>query len=203
MPNLFDIPFVKLDTIIKGEPIKSVRDKLNAPILAVNQLLGGVKPPQQKKPDAANNPNPLQVKAFQIKSVESDWLVAEDGTRIAKPDTLLTSLWNGLEDEFGIFYEYKTPQVRTAFSTIVDPTTLEETEKEEDQIITPTYSVGQWIYAVKGIGGGGTGVIDNNDEKVEWLDLNADARAWAATGGTIMIEGGVVILDNKVIAIEY
>src|SRR3990167_8102489 len=61
------------------------------------------------------------------------------------------------------------------------------TEVAEDYLVcrefdgTPHGTVDDEIYAMRGINRG-SGVFSdpNNTQKIEWLDLNLDARAWAA-----------------------
>jgi hypothetical protein len=56
--------------------------------------------------------------------------------------------------------------------------TADDGATTETQVIVPAYVVDDVIYAMRGIEGG-TNVIDDQNESVEWIDLNLDGRAWA------------------------
>lgn len=52
----------------------------------------------------------------------------------------------------------------------------DDTTQTETQIITPSYTLNDTLWCVMPVGGTGVYV---SGEPVIWLDLNADARAWA------------------------
>lgn len=124
--------------------------------------------------------NDVEIKQFRLKSVQDDYLVCRtwDGTtegetdyNVAKPYDLRRTGWHGvtvtysLESILGasasVSYFYQTGTYRIANGT-------------EHQGIRPFYVPDKTvIYAVKA---DHTGVEDAPD----WIDLNTDARAWAA-----------------------
>lgn len=194
MPNLFDVPIHRLKEISRGEKTTKVRQKLNAPIKAVNQLTRGIAPPQQVKPDASRSPNPIQVRKFIIKAVSSDYLITDNNIKVAKPPYLRQEPFDG-QTISGVLYTYKSSEVRSATRS----------SDTEDQIITPGYSVGDTIFAIKGILSNtvGTTGVQFQDKELEWLDLNVDARQWAAVdSGLVVIDGFNVLLEGFVIITE-
>ena len=80
---------------------------------------------------------------------------------------------NSVVARAGITYTYSAVDTRTA----------DDGAATEDQVIVPSYTVDDEIYAMRGINRG-SGVFSdpNSTQKIEWLDLNLDARAWAAVG---------------------
>lgn len=200
MPNLFDMPIQKLQEIAKGEKPSQVRDKLNAPIDAMNRIISGVKPPQQVNPDSRTQVK-LIGRSFEVLEVFGDYILTTDGFRIAKPVTLRQSWTDQYTDVFGVFYEWITSQVRTA-SRDDNPDDPDAEPTEEDQITDPPYSVGDIIFAKKGYSGG-TGVLDDDGFDLEWIDENLDARQFVKVKGTLMIEDGLIIIDDNVFAIEF
>lgn len=108
---------------------------------------------------------------FKIVSIGADHLVchAYDGTTegaviffIAKPWLLRRSLtaWNGMT------FTYSSDQARTA--TLGAST--------ESQVVVPAYVAGDVIYALGNVIGGNSVVTAS---PVNWVDVNADGRAWA------------------------
>lgn len=110
-------------------------------------------------------------KQFRVKSVYADLLVcrtwdgADEGGEdvlVAKPYLLRRSPFDG-QTRDGISYAYTSHFERTA--------TLDE--ETEDQVIVPSYVEDDLIYGISNIEGG------TNVTNAEFLDINADGRAWA------------------------
>jgi len=165
----------------RGDPITAT--KLNQPVDAIRQLRGAVAPPRQVFDDvAAALASPVY--QYKVVSTHGDYLIAEahtgvptaetdsPRTRIAVPYLLRRTPFDGLSRN-AISYTYTSDTERTA--TDADDDT-------ESQQITPDYVAGDIIYAVRAPQGG-TGVTITNAAgdtvALEWLDLNADGRAWA------------------------
>lgn len=91
------------------------------------------------------------------------WADAEGSItiKVAKPPLLRRSVTS----HGGVSFSYSSAIARTADST-------------EDQVIVPAYDVDDLIVAARVQRG--TGLILSGPERVEWLDLNVDARGWAA-----------------------
>lgn len=105
-------------------------------------------------------------KQFAIDSIADEYVVATDGTVIARPPTLQ----NPATNENGDTCTYSDEQSRTA----------DDGTDTEDQIVYPAYVVGGIIYAslVDTTGvmydpGGGADPVE-----ARWIDLNLDARGW-------------------------
>ena len=121
---------------------------------------------------------------MQVVQVKKDYFTAEisdsNGTggtlvNVALPHLLQQTHYEEKEIQGflrrNISYEYKTNVTRTA--TNAD-------DEDEEQVIVPSYEVGDVIIAFAGISGG-TNVLDENDETVIWMDMNIDGRFWAAS----------------------
>lgn len=94
-----------------------------------------------------------------------------DDIYVAKPYLLRKTPLDG-KTRNGITYDYSATIDRRTATKGVEPNEIEET-----QIVVPSYLAGDIITAIRGITGG-TEVFDPTEEEVEWLDLNADGRAW-------------------------
>lgn len=124
--------------------------------------------------------NRLIVRRYKIISQEQDILIVngiqeksetEGNVRVAKPFLLRRTPFDGDSRIAGgekISYVYNSNFERVATNT---------SGTDETQVIVPSYTVDDEIWAVHGIVDQ-TGVRIN-DEDVGWLDLNTDARAWA------------------------
>ena len=110
-----------------------------------------------------------------------DYLLAREldtgteGTRIftvAKPYLLRMAPFDG-ETRNGITYAYTDVNTRTATN---------EDDESITEVITPSYQADDIIYAMTGITGG-TGVYDEDDIEVEWVEVSgaSGARMWAET----------------------
>lgn len=105
------------------------------------------------------------MRQFEIDTIFDEYLLATDGTYIARPPTLQ----NPATNENGDSCTYSDEQTRTA----------DDGTDTEDQIVYPAYVEGGLIYAE--ISENGTGVMyDPGSGEVEaiWMDLNVDARGW-------------------------
>lgn len=143
---------------------------------------------------AAEASTPASAKQFQLVAVFGDYVTARewDGTnqgaltKIAKPHHLRRSPFD-LQSEtvlvedpvsgnttYTIAYEYRSHTFRIATIT-KQGVTLSVVEK---QVPTPFYKTGaSLIYAIEPENG--TAAVDESGEDITWIDLNADARAWA------------------------
>jgi hypothetical protein len=118
-----------------------------------------------------------QVKRFRLKEVKSEYLVCRtwDGTtegdsdvNVAKsPKLRCTITEEGLD---GVVYEYAYTSNEERTSTDTDDNTT------ESQRIVPRFLVDDEIFAISC----STGVTDDDDAEIGLMDLNLDARAWAA-----------------------
>jgi hypothetical protein len=154
----------------------------NAILDALNRRNTGVAKASQVS-NLGDTADGISFRRFKIETIAGDYLVclAWDGTTtstltigetefeervsIARPPLLRTSL---LEHN-DVTFVYTDDTTRTASAT---------GETDETQVIVPAYVVDDEIYAMRDPTGG-TGVIDDGDGSVEWIDLNLDARAWA------------------------
>lgn len=170
----------------KRQPISA--RQLNETVDQVNRIGRGVAAPVQRKPDSKSLAS--TVRQFKIVSEEDDYLIcnAFDGVdsgdvdfKIAKPYLLRRKPFDSELDD--------PPDARDGLTFVYqddvngDPERVatNESSETETQVIVPSYIVGDIIYATKSVKGG-TGVvitINEIDEKIEWLDDNRDARAWA------------------------
>lgn len=161
MKNPTRIPRFSRGNRLKASELNTISKTLNAD--------RGAAPSSQVK-SAARGAG--RCRRFEITEISGDYLTCtpkgtgnESGetTLIARPYLLRRSLttWNG------IAYTYANDQERTA--------TL--SPDSEVQKVIPTYVVGDEIFAMRAIGG--TGVMDDEDVEIFWIDLNLDARAWA------------------------
>lgn len=153
-----------------GEPLD--HKKLNQVIDLVAAMVRGCKAPQQIYPDQSTTAA-VQVQQFKIVSIAGDYVVCnpynglqantDSSILVAKPPELRTSRasWNG------ITYAYSGNQTRVATSG----------SDTENQVVVPSYVVGDVIFGIKNIIGG-TGV-KLNDDPIDWLDQNVAGRAWA------------------------
>lgn len=169
----FDRGTQRLKPIHKGQKIKARQLSLMAD--SINRIHGGIRPPLQVVGLAARGAN-VMIARFVITEVAGDYLVCRefDGTQqgdqnvfVAKPPLLR----NSLGSRASITYTYAN----------VDERTADNSAETEDQVVVPSYAVDDEIYAVRGLVRG-SGVLSDpgGTQKIEWLDLNLDARAWAA-----------------------
>lgn len=151
----------------RGESITAA--KLNAAVDVLNGLSVGVAPPQQISRIPAGGGSAVQ--QFKFKSMGGDYIYAApwDGTtegaqiKVAKPYLLRRTPFDG-KSRNGISYTYSADDAREA----TNGTDIEQ------QSIIPTYVVGDIVYAARAVIGG------TEVEDVTYVDVNADARAWAA-----------------------
>lgn len=153
---------------------------LNEPVDALRRLSHGVQPPRQVMEPAREER--VEVRRFVVVEERSDYLVCrrsggdaavnteDQHTYVAKPYLLRQTPFNGLSRN-SISYAYTATGERTA---------TDAEDNTESQVIVPSYVVGDEILAARGILGG-TGVFGgaDSDLALEWVDLNADGRAWA------------------------
>lgn len=146
----------------RGDPLSAVR--LDQPRQAIEALISGV-----GGAAVGLGGSGLRCIQIQITSIEADTVtgslyaagVATGSTIVvARPPTLRASV----AARGGVDYTYSTNQTREA----------DDGSATETQSVTPSYLVGDIIYAVS-LPIGGTGVTG-----ARWIDLNLDARAWAA-----------------------
>lgn len=116
--------------------------------------------------------------AFQISSIQGDYL---EGVLLDNGATVTTTIYNiakpwllrqSLASRDGVSFTYTTSQEKTA----TDSPTV------ETWVVTPSYVVGDIIYATRVANR--MGVDDSGGDEILWLDVNVDARAWAQKFGT-------------------
>jgi hypothetical protein len=123
-----------------------------------------------------------ELSLYRFKSMEDDWLVCRSWTGvkegdkdilIAKPPKLQFKVDKETID--GVLVTYSAwdtdTQTRHASSGVAPNTT------EEDQVIVPRYLVDDLIYVMSAK----TLVVDADEKDLGLIDINADARAWAAS----------------------
>lgn len=162
----------------RGETITA--RKLNQGVDALRRLSHGVEAPRQiVEPGEEDR---VEARRFLVVEVRGDYLVCrraggdaavetqDRSVYVAKPYLLRQTPFDGLS-RGGISYAYTGTAARTA---------TDEDENTENQVIVPSYVVGDEIVAARGITGG-TGTFGGADSDValEWMDLNVDGRAWA------------------------
>jgi hypothetical protein len=123
-----------------------------------------------------------ELSLYRFKSMEDDWLVCRtwDGKNeggkdilIAKPTKLQFSIDKETIDGVEVDYsDYDTDAQTRVASSGVAPNVTQET-----QVIVPRYLMDDLIYVM----GAKTLVLDDNDRDLGLIDMNLDARAWAAT----------------------
>lgn len=167
----------------KGEKI--LQRKFNQPRVILNALAapspGSIHTPRQR--------NNFGVRQFKVVDVREDYLechtfdTIEEGTEIinvAMPYLLRFNIWDSLTNanalqrilnDKTIKFEYKSPFERTAVN-------VDDEEDTQFQRIIGRYLETDIIYAGIGILGG-TDVKDEEDNIVQWLDMNIDGRFWA------------------------
>ena len=167
--------------------------KLNAPVEAHNDALRRADPPAPV-PFA-----PLSEAAgavpFIVTGMDKDYLLAkpagEEGgaeVKIAKPYKLRWKPFDRRPPVNLITYTYSTRADGTAFGMPVRVALGPQTQgfPQETQIVIPRYDVGRdLIFAVKtdvrlGIAVDDDPEVTSPPSDVDWLDINADGRAWAA-----------------------
>lgn len=160
----------------KGVQVTAKR--LNEYVSAINRESKHVQPPIQ----ASQKPrNRLVVRRYRYLGTDNgDFIICQPvsesdankgKTRIAKPFLLRKTPFDGKSRVAGgetISYAYTSSSERVATNT---------SDETETQVIVPSYSTNDIIFAVHDIKDK-TGVRVN-DIDIEWLDINDDGRAWA------------------------
>lgn len=175
----------------KGE--RPTAAKLNAPIKAINRMIRGINPPRQNTDGLASVSTP-EVKQFRIAVLDTsgDTLTCEsyDGTvvkeRGARTTIALPHLFrkSPFDDKTrdGITFTYS--------DTVIHERSATDGTDTETQVVTPSYEVGDVIFAIKNIKNSTgltitkdvtrpDGSLEKQEVDVEWLDLNVDGRTWA------------------------
>jgi len=156
----------------KGQTITARH--MSEPFNILNQLNSGISPIQQAR--STGKTVNISVGRFVITSIANDYLVCRefDGTAQGTSDVYISRpylLRASMESRNGVSYTYSNSQTREATDGV-------DTETQE---VTPDYVVDDEIYAIRGIvRGSGVSSEPAGNRKIEWLDLNIDARAWAA-----------------------
>ena len=167
--TLLDQPRMMLQRWRPHQPLK--HQHLNETVDYLNQALFGIKPPEQAL--AIEGMDVIRHQQFAVVKVATDYVVcnrsssisSEGGeVKVALPYLLRRTPFDGLSRN-SISYTYASAIQRTAGGS-------------ETQLITPGYVAGDIIYGISGVSGG-TGVSDEGELPVDWLDLNLDGRAWA------------------------
>lgn len=146
-------------------------------IRSIRELSSGVRPPT-----SLDGPGTFAgVTAFFVVSVDSDFLVcriqSDEGTQDNDGDTVFVVkpylLRNSITSRNGITFTYSATDTRQA----------DDGATTEDQVVVPSYVAGDIIYAVPVDNGlaSVTAVAADGSTTPEYLDLNVDGRAWAAT----------------------
>lgn len=142
----------------------------NEPREALNRLLTGVQPAQQRGTRAQSAP---ALRQFQVVFEQDDYLVGNivSGTtklagavRIAKPYLLRRTPFDG-KARAGITYTYTSANTRTA----------DDGNETEDQVIVPSYEAFDLIHVMLPV----IDVISFAVLKPHGIDMNLDGRAWA------------------------
>lgn len=178
---------------------------LNETVDAVRAVYGVVQEPRQVMPDSATAAV-FELAQFKVRAtivngqatttadVRVDYLACErlqgspqnegddDFVRVALPYLLRRTPFD-TGDDAPVAYGADRASISYDYSSNTARTATDDDDHSEDQVIVPSYVVGDVIYAVRGVGGG-TGVLYTNTDgdriDVEWLDLNVDGRAWGA-----------------------
>jgi len=158
----------------RREPIRAKRS--NETVEAVNSLLRGANGGRQVSPVTAAG---VAMRRFRVKSVGTDVIVCRgwDGVTegsvdidVALPYLLRRTPFDGLSRD-GISYVYTSNTERTAT----------DGSDNETQVITPSYTVDDEIFAVKRVSVlGGIGEDSSGAPLADWLIDENDGRAWAA-----------------------
>lgn len=126
-----------------------------------------------------NNPgiNPLSARMFKVVELAEDIIIChtwdgaeegEDDIAVARPYLLRKTPFDGQSrGDFSFVYEREDKRVSTNLE-----------DETEDQILVDSYDEGEVIFALNGIQGG-TDLLDDNEEVVQWVDMNFDGRYWA------------------------
>lgn len=154
--------------------------QLNALVDGVNRALVGVNRPTQPKPTGkAGGGSPVIV--LTLISHQDDYLECQDGNSntvyVAKPYMLRRTPFDGVAGG-GVAYEYSSSfaanQQRIATS-VANPSEV------ETQYITPTYTAGEEIYAVKVQGVTGVQLPTSPPTDLVYIEVN-QGRAFAWDG---------------------
>lgn len=164
----------------RGDEITARR--LDSTARVVQQLHGAVEPPRQVV--RTRQTQQVQVRQFRVVAVYGDFVTCarldgtyeneaedDDQTYVAKPYLLRRTPFDG----------YSRNDISYAYTDDVTRTATDADDNTETQVVVPSYVFGDIIYAVTNVDGG-TGVeVDTGKERLtpEWLDINADGRAWA------------------------
>jgi len=106
---------------------------------------------------------------FQYVSAQAEYLVATDWDGVTVGETVniakVPMHRHTLASHGGVSFTYTSA-------------TLHERQADgsEDQIIVPAYDAGDELFAIRA----NVGVLDIAGDPIEWLELNIDARGWAA-----------------------
>lgn len=169
--SLNDKQATNLEQWRKGDSLNN-RAKLNQPVIAINRILNGIKPPKQinRNGDSTGGKAKSNVQQFIIVGIKEDYLECkrfsggvpspEDVTIFIQKPYLLR---NSLVSRDGITYTSLGMDYRRA----------DKDADSEEQVIVPNYLVDDIIYASNNVLGG-VGNIEIN-----WIDLNTDGRSWA------------------------
>ncbi len=162
----------------RGERLTARR--FNEPIRAINRLVSGISQGQiigRRSDRAVTVPAFIRMTIFSIgadtllcQGIEDSSGFTAGSVYVAKPWELRRTPFDG-ESRNGISYTYSSNVAREADDGV----------DTENQVIVPSYVVGDEIVALRGLDGG-TGVtitINGIETPVTLIDLNLGARAWA------------------------
>jgi hypothetical protein len=167
-----DVPPGHLRPWRPGERVEARR--LSAITKRVNALSDSFGSPRQITGTAAATIP--EVRRFRVVSVETDYLYCNtwDGVdqgdapvKVALPYLLRRTPFDG-KTRNGITYTYTGDVTRLA----------DDGSNTETQVMVPSYVAGDEVYAIRNVTGT-SGVRDENNVPMDWLDINVDARAWA------------------------
>jgi hypothetical protein len=121
----------------------------------------------------AHGPRGHIMQQFKVHEIDGDYLICHtwDGTdegavdiKVARPYLLRRTPFDG----------YTRNSITYTYVSDVERTAAKSGETDITELVTPSYQVGDVIYAIRDIRGG-TAVEDAPN----WLDCNVDGRAWA------------------------
>lgn len=179
-----DVRNIKLDRWNQGDKIFAA--KLDQPRQVIENLLGGVTPPQGL---GATGNNTSKISRFRVKEVFADYVTAQP--YIGNGDTVLDTV-----------FKVAKPWMlrRTPFdSSLLDPPPLraglkyiytesidkriaiDEEGNEEAQFVLPSYIEDDQITVASSVRGGTGATFENNDGKNEPITLlDMSTRVWAS-----------------------
>ena len=167
--------------------------KFNQPVQFINEVFKGIKNPEQLISKVRGN---VLIQQFKILAVKKDYLECKPFDGDEKTQTIvkvaLPSLLRRNPFDFGVDEEITDPRndgIKYTYTTNIERL-ADNDSKTETQVIQPSYLEDDIIYATK-IVIGGTSVVTKEEgeegeqlEKILWIDMNFDARAWAKKDGT-------------------